>query len=102
MERRGMTLRSESWWQRWFGGIDGTISPGFARCTMDKLAADVGDGTTEVRGCVEPDSVHTEVPVYRIDWVSDWTGELAFGDAAPPECPPADMTVPRTTPPPNL
>jgi pimeloyl-ACP methyl ester carboxylesterase len=86
----------------WFGEPDGTITPGFARCAMDRLGGDVAGGTTQVRACMDPSSGHVDVPVANIGWVSTWIAELALGEPPPPACPPLAASVTCTTPPPNL
>src|SRR5262249_9506200 len=57
----------------WFGGMDKTVTPGLARCAMDKLGRDmlVG-GSTQVTSCSDPDAVHLTVPPRDVAWVNDW------------------------------
>ncbi len=86
----------------WFSRGDTTITPGFGRCAMDRLNANVAGGTTVVESCLDPVSPHTDVPVDNIGWVSDWLAAKAFGEAEPAACTPIPASQACQQPPPNL
>jgi Secretory lipase len=75
----------------WFGGMDTTVTPGYARCAMDKLERDLGtDGTTPLTACADPDAVHNGVPVRNVAWASDWiAARIGAGDE--PTCTPPKL-----------
>jgi pimeloyl-ACP methyl ester carboxylesterase len=90
----------------WVSAGDGTITPGFGQCAVERLTGDVAGGTTSVAACLDPESVHVDVPVTNIGWVSQWIAARSLGEAEPAACPPLQAPdggpVRCTTPPPNL
>ncbi len=85
----------------WYGGQDTTITPGYARCELDKIAADGATGTA-VKACVDGQATHTGIVGLDIAWVAQWIGARADGDAEPADCAAPDPGVTCTTPPQNL
>jgi len=68
----------------WFGGKDNTITPGYAQCTVERLAADLsGGGTTQVTACTDPGAEHITVPQRNIGWVDAWIAAQVDGTTAP-------------------
>ncbi|HEX6835532.1 MAG TPA: alpha/beta fold hydrolase [Polyangia bacterium] len=85
----------------WYGGQDQTITPGYARCELDKIAADGAAGPS-VKACVDSQATHTGIVGLDIGWVSQWIAARATGDAEPSDCAAPDATIVCTTPPQNL
>ena len=68
----------------WFGGMDQTITPGYAQCTVERLAADLSaGGTTQVTACTDPGAEHSTVPPRNIGWVNDWIAAQVGGGTEP-------------------
>jgi hypothetical protein len=90
----------------WYGGMDTTIAPGFQQCELDKLNRDLAQSsgaTTSVSTCLDPDATHTSLPSRDVQFVNQWIGARATGDAEPgcAPLPTGDGGVTCTTPPPN-
>jgi pimeloyl-ACP methyl ester carboxylesterase len=85
----------------WYGGQDTTITPGYARCELDKLQSDQATGTT-IQSCVDAQATHVGIVGLDLGWVSQWIAARATGDAEPAACTPPDASLTCTTPPQNL
>lgn len=68
----------------WFGEKDSTVTPGFARCAVEKIQVDLGaTGTTAITTCADPDGDHSSGPRKQAAWVNDWIAARVDGTAAP-------------------
>ncbi len=74
----------------WFGAMDTTVTPGYARCALDKVAADIGaSGTTVVTACEDDGAVHITVPPRDVAWANEWIAARLSGGTEPTCTPPA-------------
>jgi pimeloyl-ACP methyl ester carboxylesterase len=85
----------------YFGGKDTAIKPGYARCAMNKLDADLmsGGATTKVTTCFDPNQGHREIVRSSVaDTLNQWIAARA-GLATDPPCDSFPMTQLCETPP---
>ncbi len=82
-----------------YGMKDGTIPPNRMRCALDRLKQD----NVKLTGCVEADADHRSILSLKGDYVADWIGNIALGEAAPAACAANEsaVDVECATPPPN-
>jgi pimeloyl-ACP methyl ester carboxylesterase len=85
----------------YFGGKDGAIKPGYARCAIDKLNKDVSSGgaTTKITACFDANQGHREIVRSTVaDTVNQWIAARA-GVGTDPPCDAFPMTQMCETPP---
>ncbi len=103
----------------WFGGQDGTVSPGFAKCGIDKLRLDLGaSADAKLTVCADATAVHggflnrqtdlqNGITRRAADAVDAWISARLLGTAEPAACPgeqalaPDGGTLECRTPPSN-
>jgi len=103
----------------WFGGLDTTVTAGFAKCALDRMRSDLGDAADGIiKVCADPTAVHGGF-VGRSDNLSGgitrraadaadaWISARLLGTPEPEACPgeealaPDGGTLKCQTPPPN-
>jgi pimeloyl-ACP methyl ester carboxylesterase len=78
----------------WFGEKDTTVTPGYARCAVEKIGVDLmNGGTTPITVCDDPDGEHTTVPARQVAWVNDWIAARVNGTTAPTCTAPKEPTA---------
>lgn len=81
----------------WQGGLDQTVSPGYAKCGFDKIRADLGASADKLKVCGDPTAIHGAFvgdPVNLsdgitrrgMDWVNAWLSARTLGTAEPAAC----------------
>lgn len=103
----------------WFGGLDTTVTPGFAKCGLDRMRSDMGDAAeSKIKVCADPTAIHGGflgrsdnltggITRRAADAADAWLSARLLGTAEPAACPGEEALSPDggaltcQTPPPN-
>jgi pimeloyl-ACP methyl ester carboxylesterase len=73
----------------WQGALDAVIPTPFAKCAIDKIAADLpaNGGSAKFTLCGDADADHETLLPRNVAWVTRWIDARTLGAAEPPVCP---------------